>query len=83
MRRLSGLGRNLNLGIAAGGLYRIDTFLVAFDPGPGWHYFPSIPEMLVTLGFIAIEMAAYAVLVKIFPILRPARRGAEHRRATT
>jgi Ni/Fe-hydrogenase subunit HybB-like protein len=61
------------LGIAAGGLYRIDTFLVAFDPGPGWHYFPSIPEMLVTSGFIAIEIAAYAVLVKIFPILRPAR----------
>jgi Ni/Fe-hydrogenase subunit HybB-like protein len=61
------------LAVAAGGLYRIDTFLVAFDPGPGWHYFPSIPEMLVTVGFIAIEIAAYAVLVKIFPILRPAR----------
>jgi Ni/Fe-hydrogenase subunit HybB-like protein len=65
------------LAVAAGGLYRIDTFLVAFDPGPGWHYFPSIPEMLVTLGFIAIEIAAYAVLVKPFPILRP-RRSAEN-----
>jgi Ni/Fe-hydrogenase subunit HybB-like protein len=61
------------LALLAGAVYRFDTYLVAFDPGPGWHYFPSIPEMLVTLGFIALEIAAYVLIVKLFPILRPAR----------
>jgi len=53
----------------AGGLYRFDTFLVAYDPGPGWHYFPSVQETLITLGLVAIEVAIYAAVVKTFPIL--------------
>ena len=61
------------LALLAGALYRFDTYLVAFDPGPGWHYFPSIPEMLVTVGFVSLEIAAYVLIVKLFPILRPAR----------
>ena len=55
--------------IVAGALYRFDTFLVAFDPGPGWHYFPSVPEMFITIGLIALELAAYVFIVKTFPIL--------------
>ncbi len=50
-------------------LYRIDAFLIAYDPGPGWHYFPSVSELLVTLGVIALEVLAYIVFVRIFPIL--------------
>ena len=53
----------------AGGLYRFDTFLVAFDPGPGWHYFPSVTEQLITLGLVAGELAIYGAAVKYFPIL--------------
>ena len=53
----------------AGGLYRFDTFLVAFQPGEGWHYFPSIPEMVISVGLIAIELALYIALVRKFPIL--------------
>ena len=53
----------------AGGLYRFDTFLVAFDPGPGWHYFPSVQELLITFGLVALEAAIYIALVKRFPIL--------------
>jgi len=53
----------------AGGLYRIDTFLVAFQPGAGWHYFPSIQEMFISIGLIAMELALYVVLVRMFPIL--------------
>ena len=59
------------LALLAGALYRFDTYLVAFDPGSNWHYFPSIPETMVTIGFIALEMAAYVLVVKLFPILRP------------
>lgn len=53
----------------AGALYRFDTYLVAFNPGPGWHYFPSVPEMFISIGLIALELAAYVFIVKRFPIL--------------
>jgi Ni/Fe-hydrogenase subunit HybB-like protein len=53
----------------AGALYRFDTYLVAFNPGPGWHYFPSVPEMLISIGLISLELAGYVFIVKRFPIL--------------
>ncbi|MBW6504985.1 Ni/Fe-hydrogenase cytochrome b subunit [bacterium] len=53
----------------AGSLYRFDTFLVGFRPGPGWSYFPTIPEMTVTIGFVAFEVMLYLFIVKQFPIL--------------
>ena len=53
----------------AGALYRFDTYLVAFNPGPGWHYFPTVPEILISVGVISIELALYVALVKRFPIL--------------
>jgi Ni/Fe-hydrogenase subunit HybB-like protein len=53
----------------AGGMYRFDTYLVAFQPGPGWHYFPSVPEMFISIGLISLELALYITLVKKFPIL--------------
>lgn len=55
--------------ICAGTLYRFDVYMIAFDPGPGWSYFPSIPEMSVTFGLVAFEIMAYIVIVKRFPIL--------------
>ena len=53
----------------AGTLYRFDTFLVAYNPGPGWAYFPAVPEMVITFGLVALEIMAYLVIVKRFPIL--------------
>ena len=61
------------LALLAGALYRFDVYLVAFDPGPNWHYFPSIPEMMVSIGFVSLEIAAFIFIVKQFPILRAAR----------
>ncbi|MGW8286160.1 MAG: Ni/Fe-hydrogenase cytochrome b subunit [Candidatus Deferrimicrobiaceae bacterium] len=54
--------------ITAGTLYRFDTYLIAFNPGPGWSYFPTIPEMLVTFGMIAFELMLFLIIVKRFPI---------------
>ncbi|MEW5729826.1 MAG: Ni/Fe-hydrogenase cytochrome b subunit [Pseudomonadota bacterium] len=62
----------------AGALYRIDAFLVAYDTGPGWNYFPSVPEVMVTVGIIAIEILAYIVFVRFFPVL-PAQSTAHGR----
>lgn len=55
--------------LLAGSFYRFDTFLVGFDPGPGWHYFPSAQEILITVGLISFEIAGYMVCVKKLPVL--------------
>jgi len=53
----------------AGALYRFNAFLFTYDPGPGYSYFPSGPEIMVTLGIIAFEIMAYLVFVKTLPVL--------------
>jgi Ni/Fe-hydrogenase subunit HybB-like protein len=75
--RLSKLFPAASSMLAGAVLYRIDAFLIAYDRGPQWHYFPSAPETLVTIGVIAIEVLAYIVFVKKFPILpgHPANNG--------
>jgi Ni/Fe-hydrogenase subunit HybB-like protein/Fe-S-cluster-containing dehydrogenase component len=58
--------------ILGGGLYRFSTFLIAFNPGAEWSYWPHWNEFMVTVGLVAAEILGYAVLVKKFPILRGA-----------
>ncbi len=66
--------------ILGGALYRFDMYLVAFMPGAHWAYFPSVPELLVTIGLVSAEIMAYVLIVKTFPILggpgRPVAEGA-------
>ena len=50
-------------------LYRLSAFLVAYDTGAGWHYFPSLGEMTVTVGMIAFEVLGIIVAIKLLPIL--------------
>jgi Ni/Fe-hydrogenase subunit HybB-like protein len=63
----------------AGSVYRFNAYIVAFNPGPNWNYFPSIPELFITFGVVALEIALYIYIVKTFPILGgvPATRSAE------
>lgn len=68
-RRLGWLFQASVLLILGGSLYRFSTYLMAFNPGENWSYFPSIPEMLVTIGFVAFEILLYVYLIKRFPIL--------------
>lgn len=78
-RDLGNLFRAAMVLIGAGTLYRFDTFLVAFDPGPAWSYFPSVGETLVTVGLVSIELLGYIAIVRYFPILsgQPLRAAAE------
>ena len=78
-------GRLQNLGwlfqaavllVFGGSVYRFSTYLMAFNPGDNWSYFPSIPEMLVTIGFVALEVLGYIYLIKRFPILAGAEESA-------
>jgi Ni/Fe-hydrogenase subunit HybB-like protein len=66
LQRLLGSGM---LVITAGAVYRFNTFLIGFQPGPGWYYFPSLVEVLITVGLVAAEAAAYIYIVRKFPIL--------------
>jgi Ni/Fe-hydrogenase subunit HybB-like protein len=53
-----------------GGLYRIDVYLVGFNPGNIWNaYFPSLPEALITFCFIAFEILAYIRLARLLRLL--------------
>jgi Ni/Fe-hydrogenase subunit HybB-like protein len=56
----------------AGALYRFNAFLITYDPGPGYSYFPSTSEIMVTAGMVAIEIMAYLIIVKKFPVLHDA-----------
>ncbi len=57
----------------AGSLYRFNAFLITFDPGPGYSYFPSVPEIMVTAGMVALEIMAFLFVVKKFPVLHDAK----------
>ena len=60
----------------AGALYRFNTYLVAYRPNDGVTYFPSVPEMFITFGLVALEIGGYLVIVKTFPIFSGGRRPA-------
>jgi Ni/Fe-hydrogenase subunit HybB-like protein len=55
--------------LLAGSLYRFNVFLIGYNPGPGWRYFPAVPEIMITLGIVAMELMAYLYFVKRFPVL--------------
>ena len=58
------------IAIMSGGvLLRVNGFLIGYDTGPGWHYFPSIAEMLVTIGMFAVEVLGYILITRRFPVL--------------
>jgi Ni/Fe-hydrogenase subunit HybB-like protein len=80
-RDLGHLVRAAMVMMFAGALYRFDTFLVAFTPGSHWSYFPSVPEILVTVGLVAAEVIAYVFIVRNFPILSGGFTAAPERQA--
>jgi Ni/Fe-hydrogenase subunit HybB-like protein len=68
-RNLRTLFRASMLMLLGGALYRFDVFLLAFQPGPQWSYFPSVTETLVSLGLVAGEVVGYILIIRTFPIL--------------
>lgn len=65
--------------LAGGALYRFDTYLTAYQPAPGWVYFPSLTELLMSAGLGAAGVAVYLLFVKRFPILSGVRNDAAAR----
>ena len=55
--------------VLGGTVYRFNVYLVGFRPGSHWTYFPAVPELLITFGIVAAEIALYVAAVRTFPIL--------------
>ena len=55
--------------LLGGALYRLDSYLIGYDPVGNWTYFPSVPELMVTIGIIALEILLYLVFIKTLPVL--------------
>ena len=53
-----------------GGLaYRFIPTTITYDPGAGFAYFPSVPELFITTGLVCFSIALFSAAVKLFAIL--------------
>lgn len=55
--------------VLAGAVLRFNALLVGFNAPPGYQYFPSVIELLVSIGMIAVHVVGFAYIVKTFPVL--------------
>lgn len=54
--------------LIAGALYRFNTYIVGFNPGDNWTYFPAMPELFITLGIVSVELMVYLWFIKRLPV---------------
>jgi Ni/Fe-hydrogenase subunit HybB-like protein len=52
-----------------GSLYRINVYIIGFHPEAGVSYFPSLSELIISIGMVCLQIAIFITLVKIFPII--------------
>ena len=62
--------------LCGGALFRFNTYIIGYNPGTGWKYFPSIGEQMITYGLIALEIAGYILFVKIFTVFSAGHKSA-------
>ncbi len=57
--------------LLAGTLYRLNVYIIGYHPtiGGDWSYFPSVTELLLTLGIFSLEILLYLIFVKKLPVL--------------
>ncbi|WP_455197395.1 Ni/Fe-hydrogenase cytochrome b subunit [Kaarinaea lacus] len=60
------------LALLAGTVYRMNVYLIGYHPGPDWNYFPSVAELLITIGMFSFEVVLYLIFVKYLPVMHRA-----------
>ena len=50
-------------------LWRMNYSLIMYNTGNGYQYFPSAEELLISIGFVSIEVCAYILIIRLFPVL--------------
>lgn len=69
--------------LLAGTMYRLDAYLIAYKGSVGWRYFPSVPELMITIGLVALHVLAFILFCKLLPVLsNPPRTAAAQGQAT-
>jgi Ni/Fe-hydrogenase subunit HybB-like protein len=53
----------------AGSILRINGYLIGYNTGGGYEYFPSFTELMVTVGMFAAEVLGYIIITRRFPVL--------------
>jgi Ni/Fe-hydrogenase subunit HybB-like protein len=64
-----GLLNMATLACLGGMLYRFVPTTVAFTPTGKASYFPSLPELLMTIGYISLGIVAFQLAIKYFAVL--------------
>ena len=57
--------------LLAGAILRFNALIVGFIPSAGYIYFPTVIELLVSIGLLAVEITGFMLIVKRYPILPP------------
>jgi len=57
--------------ILGAALLRFNALIIGYTPSAGYVYFPSVVELLVSIGLLAVEAIGFIYIVKRFPILPP------------
>ena len=57
--------------ILGAAVLRFNALIIGYTPSAGYVYFPSVIELLVSIGLLAIEAVGFIYIVKRFPILPP------------
>ncbi|MDZ4251636.1 MAG: Ni/Fe-hydrogenase cytochrome b subunit [Sulfuritalea sp.] len=52
-----------------GSLMRLSGFLIGYETGGDFNYFPTLAEVLVTAGMFAAEVLGYIIITRRFPVL--------------
>jgi Ni/Fe-hydrogenase subunit HybB-like protein len=60
--------------LLAGAVLRFNALIVGFNPPAGYVYFPSLIEVMVSLGLLTVEAVGFIYIVKRFPILPPRKK---------
>ena len=61
-----------------GALMRLSGYLIGYETGGDFRYFPTLAEVLVTAGMFAIEILGYIVITRRFPVLPRENAQATH-----
>lgn len=64
--------------LLGGAMYRLDSYLIVYKGSPGWRYFPSVPELMITVGLVSLHVLLFILFCKLLPVLaNPPRHAAE------
>lgn len=55
--------------VLAGAMLRFNSLIIGYEPSAGYVYFPSLMEIMISIGMLAVEVVAFVYIVKRFPIL--------------